>query len=151
MFTSGWDYPEIPQDGGVVQAVSNGRVYPFGLDPAWHGADNALIFTNSLKMKMSIIFGVIHVSDHGPVSNHQSHQVLTLLLDLQMSFAICLQVPNHLHFKNKRYIIAEFLPQILFMESIFGESRSLRSYHSACIDLYFARLSNVHDHLQVVC
>lgn len=39
---------------------------------------------------------------------------------LQMSFAICLQVPNHLHFKNKRYIIAEFLPQILFMESIFG-------------------------------
>ena len=37
-----------------------------------------------------------------------------------MSFAICLQVPNHLHFKNKRFIFAEFLPQILFMESIFG-------------------------------
>jgi V-type H+-transporting ATPase subunit a len=48
-------------------------------------------------MKMAIIFGVIH-----------------------MSFAICLNVPNHLHFKNKRFIIAEWLPQILFMESLFG-------------------------------
>jgi V-type H+-transporting ATPase subunit a len=48
-------------------------------------------------MKMSIVLGVIH-----------------------MSFAICLQVPNHLHFHNKRFIIAEWLPQILFMESLFG-------------------------------
>lgn len=61
MFSSGWQYPEPPADGGVVEAQSTGGVYPFGLDPAWHGADNALIFTNSLKMKMSIIFGVIHV------------------------------------------------------------------------------------------
>lgn len=39
---------------------------------------------------------------------------------LQMSFAICLQVLNHLHFKRPELILAEFLPQILFMESIFG-------------------------------
>lgn len=37
-----------------------------------------------------------------------------------MSFAICLQIPNHLHFKRPELIWAEFLPQILFMESIFG-------------------------------
>ena len=37
-----------------------------------------------------------------------------------MSFAICLQVVNHLHFKRPELIWAEFLPQILFMESIFG-------------------------------
>ena len=37
-----------------------------------------------------------------------------------MTFAICLQVPNHLHFKRPQLIWAEFLPQILFMESIFG-------------------------------
>lgn len=55
---SGWDWPA---GEGVVTAISNGRVYPFGIDPAWHGADNNLIFTNSLKMKMSIIIGVIHV------------------------------------------------------------------------------------------
>lgn len=37
-----------------------------------------------------------------------------------MSFAICLQVPNHIHFKKPLNIYAEFIPQILFMWSIFG-------------------------------
>jgi len=59
LFSTGWNWPE---GEGVIDATFNGRVYPFGLDPAWHGADNALIFTNSYKMKMSIILGVIHVS-----------------------------------------------------------------------------------------
>ncbi|GAA98242.1 uncharacterized protein L969DRAFT_85810 [Mixia osmundae IAM 14324] len=90
---SGWSFPA----GESVTAESTGTVYPFGLDPAWHGADNALIFTNSLKMKMSIILGVIH-----------------------MSFAICLQVPNFIHFGKRYLITAVWLPQILFMESIFG-------------------------------
>lgn len=58
--SSHWAWPSH-QSGESVDAVSTGGVYPFGLDPAWHGADNALIFTNSLKMKMSIILGVLHV------------------------------------------------------------------------------------------
>jgi V-type H+-transporting ATPase subunit a len=37
-----------------------------------------------------------------------------------MSFAICLQVPNHLHFKKAINIWTEFIPQILFLQSIFG-------------------------------
>jgi V-type H+-transporting ATPase subunit a len=37
-----------------------------------------------------------------------------------MTFAICLQVPNHLHFKRPFNIYAEFIPQILFLQSIFG-------------------------------
>lgn len=37
-----------------------------------------------------------------------------------MTFAICLQVPNHLRFKDYRSIYAEFIPQLLFMQSIFG-------------------------------
>lgn len=56
---SGWEFPE--GDGAVVRGSSNGHVYPFGLDPAWHGADNGLVFTNSYKMKMAITLGVIHV------------------------------------------------------------------------------------------
>lgn len=56
---SGWDFPET--NGSVVRGVSNGHVYTFGLDPGWHGANNALVFTNSYKMKMAIVLGVIHV------------------------------------------------------------------------------------------
>ena len=37
-----------------------------------------------------------------------------------MTFAICLQVPNHLHFMKYLNIYAEFIPQILFMHSLFG-------------------------------
>lgn len=57
---SGWEWPE--NHNGTVMATPTGSVYPFGIDPNWHGSDNALIFTNSYKMKMSIILGVIHVS-----------------------------------------------------------------------------------------
>ncbi|KAI8927172.1 V-type ATPase, V0 complex, 116kDa subunit family [Entophlyctis helioformis] len=71
--------------------------YGFGVDPAWHGAENALIFSNSYKMKMSIIMGVIH-----------------------MSFGITLQVFNHIHFKRRVFIYTDYLPQIMFIWSIFG-------------------------------
>lgn len=94
LFHSGWTWPSTK---GAVEAVSNGSVYAMGLDPAWHGADNALVFTNSVKMKMSVILGVIH-----------------------MSFAITLQVPNFLHFKKRSSIFTEWLPQILFMQALFG-------------------------------
>lgn len=56
---SQWEWPEAAN--GAVEAVQTAHRYFFGLDPGWHGADNSLIFTNSLKMKMSIVMGVIHV------------------------------------------------------------------------------------------
>lgn len=59
---SHYSWPTVFNPGQVVEAIQTSSYYPFGLDPAWHGADNGLIYTNSLKMKMSIILGVLHVS-----------------------------------------------------------------------------------------
>lgn len=60
LWQSGWEWPS--NSTGLVVAEPTGNIYPFGMDPMWHGSDNALIFNNSYKMKMSIILGVIHVS-----------------------------------------------------------------------------------------
>jgi V-type H+-transporting ATPase subunit a len=56
---SGWTFPEPGNE--TMVAVFSGHTYPFGLDPAWHGSENMLIFVNSYKMKMSVVLGVIHV------------------------------------------------------------------------------------------
>lgn len=72
-------------------------VYPFSVDPAWKGAENELDFYNSLKMKLSVILGVS-----------------------QMVLGICLSAANAVHFKKKYNFYFEFLPQVLFMLSLFG-------------------------------
>lgn len=72
-------------------------VYPIGLDPAWQLATNKIIFLNSYKMKLSIIFGVVH-----------------------MIFGVCMSVVNMTHFKRSINIVLEFLPQILFLVLLFA-------------------------------
>lgn len=94
LWPSAWTFPVT---NGTVVGVLNDNRYPFGLDPGWHGSDNALVFANSYKMKLSIVLGVIH-----------------------MTFALCLQVPNHLKFKRYTDIYTNFIPQIIFLQSIFG-------------------------------
>jgi V-type H+-transporting ATPase subunit a len=37
-----------------------------------------------------------------------------------MTFALCLQLPNHIHFKRPLDIWANFVPQMIFLQSIFG-------------------------------
>lgn len=81
----------------VAVRKSDDCVYPFGLDPKWYSASNELAFFNSLKMKISVILGV-----------------------LQMIFGICLRGLNAIHFGNKTDFILEFIPQLIFMTILFG-------------------------------
>lgn len=71
--------------------------YPVGIDPIWNIATNKLTFLNSFKMKMSIILGVIH-----------------------MIFGVSLSLFNHLYFRKPLNIYLGFIPEIIFMVSLFG-------------------------------
>lgn len=65
IFKSHWEWDTKNfKEGQPVNAYMNkeGYRYPFGLDYGWHGADNELLFSNSYKMKLSILMGWTHVS-----------------------------------------------------------------------------------------
>jgi V-type H+-transporting ATPase subunit a len=74
-----------------------GNPYPFGIDPEWSHTGNKLNFYNSFKMKISIIFGVT-----------------------QMIMGNLCKLTNALHFKKKKDLLFEFIPEILFMSCLFG-------------------------------
>ena len=48
-----------PKDPKVY---SSGEPYPMGVDPVWLGASNSIQYLNGFKMKISLIFGVIHMT-----------------------------------------------------------------------------------------
>lgn len=98
IFTSSWQWPDDIQPNEAVEATLRGNYrFPFGLDWNWHEAENSLLFTNSLKMKMSIVLGWAH-----------------------MSYALMLQYVNCRHFKSKVDLIGNFIPGLVFFQSIFG-------------------------------
>lgn len=70
--------------------------YPIGMDPVWQLAENKILFLNSYKMKISIIFGILH-----------------------MIFGVVIGLKNHLYFKKRLNITCEFIPQIIFLVFIF--------------------------------
>ncbi|XP_065712564.2 V-type proton ATPase 116 kDa subunit a 1 isoform X1 [Patagioenas fasciata] len=74
-----------------------GGPYPFGIDPIWNIATNKLAFLNSFKMKMSVILGIIH-----------------------MLFGVALSLLNHIYFKKPLNIYLGFIPEMIFMSSLFG-------------------------------
>ena len=100
MPTSGAQYEMVEKPWfNSLNAVGHGGhgPYPFGLDPAWVGAGNELLFVNSMKMKLSVLFGVV-----------------------QMLVGVGLKFANSVFYKNKTDFIFECIPQLLFMLAFFG-------------------------------
>jgi V-type H+-transporting ATPase subunit a len=64
IFKSMWEWPEDFKEGDTIEAhrPDKGYTYPFGMDYRWHDTENDLIFSNSYKMKLSILLGWAHVS-----------------------------------------------------------------------------------------
>jgi len=48
--------------GDPVPRIHDNCVYPVGLDPVWSVSENYLNYVNSLKMKISVIIGVLHMT-----------------------------------------------------------------------------------------
>lgn len=87
---------EMTSNGSVAR-ISPDCVYPVGVDFAWSQTKTEISFLNSLKMKISIIYGVI-----------------------QMVMGILIKGTNSLHFGNIAEFFTEFIPQLLFMLCTFG-------------------------------
>ncbi|XP_075489997.1 V-type proton ATPase subunit a1-like isoform X1 [Primulina tabacum] len=84
-------------DASSVGLVKYRDTYPFGVDPSWRGSRSELPFLNSLKMKMSILFGVA-----------------------QMNLGIILSYFNARYFSNSLDIKYQFVPQMIFLNGLFG-------------------------------
>ena len=97
-FSSAWEWPDDFKPGDSITAHLKGSYrYPWGLDYAWHGAGNTLLFENSLKMKLAILLGWSH-----------------------MTYSLCLSYINARHFKTPIDIWGNFVPGMIFFQSIFG-------------------------------
>jgi V-type H+-transporting ATPase subunit a len=105
IFPSAWEWvvPDGWEEGGkplVAQLGVNGTStyrYPFGMDWQWHGTENDLLFSNSYKMKLSILIGWAH-----------------------MTYSLCLSYINARHFKTPIDIWGVFVPGMIFFQAIFG-------------------------------
>ena len=95
-FDSEWHYPRDAGESIKGQLKDNYR-YPFGLDWAWHGTENELLMSNSFKMKLAILLGWAH-----------------------MTYALMFQLVNARHFKSRVDIWGNFVPGLIFFQSIFG-------------------------------
>ncbi|XP_050366507.1 V-type proton ATPase subunit a3 [Argentina anserina] len=104
------------RDATTAGLIKVGPTYPFGLDPVWHGSRTELPFLNSLKMKMSILLGVV-----------------------QMNLGIVLSFFNAKFFQNGLNVWFQFIPQLIFLNSLFGYLSGLivmKWWTGSKVDLY---------------
>ncbi|WCJ35271.1 V-type proton ATPase 116 kDa subunit a 1 [Euphorbia peplus] len=85
------------RDAYTTGLVKVRETYPFGVDPKWHGTRSELPYLNSLKMKMSILLGVA-----------------------QMNLGVIMSYFNAKFFGNNLNIWYQFVPQMIFLNSLFG-------------------------------
>lgn len=60
IFGSCYDVSQA-KPGLPIPKISSDCVYPMGLDPVWSISTNNINFVDSLKMKISVIIGVLHM------------------------------------------------------------------------------------------
>jgi V-type H+-transporting ATPase subunit a len=88
--TDGWSFDSLNIGNGYGP-------YPFGIDWMWHGKANELLFVNSVKMKLSVLMGV-----------------------LQMTLGVFLKWANAFHDRSKIDFFCECIPMLMFMMCFFG-------------------------------
>ena len=67
------------------------------MDPVWGLATNRLTFVNNIKMKLSVIFGVLH-----------------------MTFGVLVKGTNSIFFRKWNDLIFEVITGIIILEGLFG-------------------------------
>lgn len=82
-----WYYPRKSYD----------CTYAFGVDPVWGLSANQLNFVNGIKMKISVIFGVVH-----------------------MTFGVVIKGLNNIYFKEYPAFIFEVCTGLVILLGLFG-------------------------------
>lgn len=86
----------VPKDYGYRKRYDD-CAYTFGVDSRWFQSSNNLSFTNTMKMKISVILAI-----------------------LQMGMGVLMKGFNAVHFKRPLDFIFEFIPQIVLLIALFG-------------------------------
>ena len=80
-----------------AKRIDKDCMYPFGIDPVWYRSNQEIMYMNSLKMKMSVIFGV-----------------------LQMTLGTICKGMNAIYFKRYVELIFDVIAQIVLLWALFG-------------------------------